>query len=528
MKEVTNAKELREKLREVLDEYCGAVASTMGPGGRTVIISQGGLPHVTKDGVTVSESIHFSDPYKEDITSLIKEAARKTAKEVGDGTTTSTVLAKNFIEASLLILQSTNLTRKAFLDHLESLVDYLIEYLDDMKVNVEMDSSLLKSIVSISCNGDKEVTELIMKATEIAGIDGMINVEQVETVDSIVTGSGGSHIESRVHIEEPVELEKPILVLNEGRIERPNQIISLLRYSAAEKELQGSPQPIILIAKEFNEDVVRVCSLNRIKGIASVYLVEAEGFGETRLKILKILASIADAPVYSTDASTENDFKNIQVVDSGKIGKAIIRKNETILIPDYDLKETFNTEIQLLQTKLKQDGLTPGGKSNLERMLSKYSTTATIKVGGVTVAEATERKDRVDDAVRAAAAAVTGGVLPGGGTAIYTACKMVEQKGPDMVNIDVLAVLKDVCSAPLKTLTANLGTDFDFEYLDEENSVINLTTGEIVNAFNEGILDPALVTINAIQNAFSVAKTIINSNFYILPHGPESNGSSDR
>lgn len=517
---INNAEDI---IIETISEFCGAVCSTLGPGGKNVIISTGEVvPHVTKDGVTVSESIHYADPAKEAIISLIKESARKTASTVGDGTTTSTLLVKALVISGMSALKQVS-SRKVFMDALENTLDDVKEYLEDMKVMIDKDSELLKSVISISSNSDAEVTKLVSEAVKHAGADGIINVEATDEIISEVITTKGASLDTRVLTSATGEYTTSNIVLIEGAIKEVFEIEAILQYAAR------TGTPIVIIAKEFSESVIKVVNVNNGRGKLQIVLAEAEGFSTFRMEILKDLGFLTGADIISTDGSTSHSLKGFNADNVGTVEKVIFNKHELILFP---FEDKYTEEVDKLTESLKatynEVKLDPNSAraSHIKRRLSKYATVATIRVGGVTEGEVKEKKDRVDDAVCAVSAAVNGGVLPGGGMALYNAGQFLKNSKlkPDM-NPDegkAINVIIHACSAPISTLCSNAGIDWSIycaneQLMQSENNVLDINELVIGDAFALGIIDPALVPINAILNAASVTKTLLKSKVIIIP-----------
>jgi len=510
-------------LLETVTEFCDAVCSTLGPGGRTVIIanSDGDIPHVTKDGVTVSESIRYADPTKQAIVSLIKESARKTAAAVGDGTTTSTLLTKTMVTEGLNAMNICD-SIKAFLEYFDEAISDVVEYLEDTKTLINKDSELLHSVITISSNNDQEVIDLVNKAVKSAGVDGIINVEATDNLVSDVTITNGASLDTKVYTKVKSEKADTNIVLIEGPISDIYQIEQILRQASASK------QPYIVIAKEFSVDVQRVVDINRSRSFADITLVEAEGFSSYRLEILRDIASITGATILSIDGSTSTLLRDYSVDHNGLVEKAIIGPNELILFP---FEDKITSEVEKLVKELKAAyndvklDANSAASTHFKRRLSKYSSVATIKVGGTTQAEVIEKKDRVDDAVCAVSAAVNGGVLPGGGMALYYAGRFMESKRQATMSFDqqsALAVVISACYIPVRVLCSNAGIDWDKyssdpKFADNETTVLDIDSLEIGDAFTLGIIDPALVAINAMINASSVTKTLIKSKVIIIP-----------
>jgi len=508
---------------ETVREFCDAVCSTLGPGGRTVIIANGDgdIPHVTKDGVTVSESIKYADATKQAIISLIKESARKTAIAVGDGTTTSTLLVKNMVIDGLTALNICDST-KAFLEFFDEAISDVVEYLEDTKTIINKDSDLLHSIITISSNNDQEVIELVNKAVKSAGVDGIINVETTDNLVSEVIITNGASLDTKVYTKTKSEKTDVNIVLIEGPVSDIYQIEQVLRQASVSK------QPYIVIAKEFSADVQRVVDINRSRSFADITLAEAEGFSSYRLEILRDIASITGATILSIDGSTSTLVRDYSVIHNGLVEKAIIGPNELILFPFEDKitpeVEKLVKELKIAYNEVRLDANSAPG-THLKRRLSKYSSVATIKVGGATQAEVIEKKDRVDDAVCAVSAAVNGGVLPGGGMALYYAGQFMKSKVRDDMSFDAksaLSIVVNACVAPVQMLCSNAGIDWskyadDPRFSDSETTVLDIDSLEIGDAFTLGIIDPALVAINAMINASSVTKTLIKSKVIIIP-----------
>ena len=511
-------------LKDTVDEFCGAVCSTLGPGGKTVIIADD-QPHVTKDGVTVSENIYYSDPAKNAIVSLIKEAARKTAHSVGDGTTTSTLLVKSFIDYGSLALQTCK-SQKDFFDAFDEAISDVIEYLEDSKISIDKDSSILSSVISISSNGDQEVIDLVNKAVKAAGADGVINVETSDNLVSTVESTNGASLDTKVYTNGKFEKGVTSIILIEGPVADVHQIEPILRVASQTK------QPHIIIAKEFGQDVQRVININNTRNSLDVTLVEAEGFSLYRLELLRDIAAVTGATILSVDGSTSVNLRDYSSAHNGTVEKALISPNELILFP---FEDKYNEETDKLVNKLKAEynqvklDENSAPASHLKRRLAKYSSIATISVGGATQAEVKEKKDRVDDAVCAVSAAVNGGVLPGGGMALFYAGRFLHSKSRKMMKADEQAAINvviDTCLTPISFLCVNAGVDWENEVKNpafnaSENTVLDLNTMKVGDAFELGIIDPALVAINAIVNASSVAKTLLKSKVIIIP---EDNG----
>ena len=526
-KQITFIGENQEFLIKTVKEFCDPIISTLGPGGCTVIIadSDKALPHVTKDGVTVAESIFFIDQRKQAIAALIKEAARKTADAVGDGTTTSVVLAAAMILGGFDKLKSIS-NKKDFFDGFDIAFEKVIDFLTDSNVSITKDSKLLESVVKISANGDEKICKIIMSAVKEAGSDGLVNVELSEEPKSSVEIRGGSSLESNAFIptKKRWEVSGNIeLILVSGAIRENYEIKQILN------NLSITNNSAIIIAKEFSDTIQSTVAINNQRKKINVALVEAEGFARVaRMELLEDLSVIFGEPIYSTDGSTElslSDYVNAPCIE---LEKAIITSTETILFRASDmLTDSATRRYAILKKEYDEmvadtSSVTDAGSlRHFQKRLAKYNTVATIKVGASTKAEAAETKDRIDDSLAAITAAVNSGITQGGGMALYRAGVEIEKVattfGLNATGTLGILFMANCCKAPVRVLAQNAGielVDVPFEEMDD-NEVFDFRDFQIVDYLEGGIIDPALVPISALTNSSSVAKTILKSNSII-------------
>ncbi len=538
-KEIIFGEEATLKIKQVVEEFTAAVTSTLGPGGRTVLIqnSDVAIPHVTQDGVTAAEAIHYSDYFKEAMVSLLKESAKKTADEVGDGTTTSTLLSGMLIKLGLDNIQNTT-NRRQFFAGMEETSNRLNDYLDDCKKIIVEDKEAIKNIIKVSSNSDQTIVDLLGDIVDNVGADGLINVELADNSETTIAISNGASIESRCITIEPGQsrtLLQPYVLLIEGAVEDIHDIKIALEYLS-----KNTVRPAIIIAKEFSANVIEQVNKNNLRTnnngqrILDVSLIEAEGFGNTRLTVLRDIALITMAEVVSTDGSTSELLRDFDPSVLGTAEKIVINNRGTMIVPEstiiYDNKVDIDDTVSMLKEELRL------AKSeivivNLKRRLSKYTKVATILVGGMTVAQATEVKDRVDDAVAAIASAVNGGIIPGAGSVLYAAGRdmVVEIETSDKHKDFKLGskLLLEACQAPLKTILSNAGYvegSFDLTLI-KDNMTIDAIEGKLVDAYEVGVIDPVMASKKAVVNAVAIAKTILNSYSFIIEeqvYGPTS------
>jgi len=525
-KEITFISRNPEVVLNVLNKFCEPITSTLGPNGCTVIIydSEKSLPHVTKDGVTVSESIYFTDPKEQAIASLIKEAARKTAASVGDGTTTSILLVEQMLFKGLKVLNEVK-NRKDFFEGFDLAFEHVIDILTENHISITKDSALLESVVRISANGDEKLCKLIMSAVKAAGVDGLVSAELGEEPRTTVDVKGGSSLESNAFIPNKrwESTGNVDLILVAGPIKEVHEIKSILAI------LSVSKNDCVIIAKEFSEAVINIVSVNNHRKSINVALVESEGFARNhRNDILEDLSVIFSVPIYSTDGSTELSLREWASVADGP-SKVVVKPTETVLFREEDIwtaeaasrYATLKKEYDVARISTEEDSIVDAGLvRHLQRRLAKYNVVATIKVGAATLAEASEMKDRVEDALCAVSAAINGGITEGGGMALLKAANSLLSNLDSMTSADTKLgynLVLSACSAPFAQLCKNSGLE-QAEITEElltPGNVFDFRDFTIVNFVDGGIVDPVQVPISCLTNATSVVKTILKSNSII-------------
>ncbi len=514
MKKICNLqnKEYQEKLIDTLNAISDTVSSTLGPNGKTCILYSGNVtPHVTKDGVSVAEFIQFRDHFQEAINKIIKETARKTGETVGDGTTTSILLA---CELTKQILNS-NTNVKQTLKSVEESIIQIIELLKKHTIvlNVFDDSTMdiLQSIVYLSSNGDDDITKSIMSTLRKIGADGVLEVAVSNNEETHTDIHEGILIESPAHVNKTVTIKSPLVALVSSPIEKVHEIKSCMEM--AFDVFQKRKQAVIIVAKEFSKEVQNIVTINNMNNKFSIFLVESDGFAINMYEILDDMASLLNCKILSTDSSSPFGLQNIiKEHCSNKVTSATISTQQTILHGEDFLTEaniiTKNDLISKIAT-LKNTGENKLGEiRSLKRRLSKFSKSATIYIGGFTDAEKLERKDRVDDAVKALASAINGGIIPGGGYSLYKYSKNVPSD-----------IVKNVCTIPAKLLSQNL--DIDILSVFAQSKVMNFATKEVGDALSLGIIDPVNVSIKALQQAMVIVRLILNTHSIIIPDDGE-------
>jgi len=509
-----------ERLIAILREISDTITGTLGPNGYTAILYDGGnVPHVTKDGVTVAEFLKYDDPFKEAINSIIKETARKTGQDVGDGTTTSILLA---CKLATSVLNYTG-NRKELLKRLSVEVGIIQDFIQNAKVSLDITDKntfdVLESIINIASNGDKDITELLIDVVGTIGIEGLIDVVISNNTDTFVNVRGGMLIEApAMLVHRTVTLDKSKVLLIAGSVFKVSEFKSTM--TLAREILLKTGKSLVVVAKEFSKEIQEVVNANnRLKNF-SMYLVETDGFGPGMLEIMDDMATVLQCKVLSTNNTSPFALQNVVASDLGDLAGAVINTNSTVLYPLYDLDEVaLEVKESILEhihtIKSKGEGHV-GELRHVEKRLSKFTKSATISVGGYTEAEKLERKDRVDDAVHAISAAIRGGVVSGAGSTLYRASQLA-----------IHPILVDLCKLPAQTLHENANSSLvleDIYFKDYATVVIDYTTDTAGNAYTLGILDPADVQIKALEQALAITKTLVNTHVLLIPTLQEWHG----
>jgi chaperonin GroEL len=516
MKKIYSLKYNKTKLIETLSIIRDTITSTMGPAGSTNILYNGiGVPHVTKDGVSVAEFLEFDDPFMEAINKIVKETARSTGHKVGDGTTTSILLATELI-IKLLELDTPVSNLKSELKKIAKSIEVVVDNIDHMKQNVETYSdnttklNIIKAIIKMSSDNDTVVIDTIMDVIEKIGPNGLIDVTLSNGETTYVDIMDGMLIEAPAYVTQTKDVDKPYIVLVANSIDKVHEIKSFMILANSLYAVENAE--FIIIAKEFSQEVQNIVSINNRNNKFKVYLAESDGFGFNELEILDDMASLLKCKVLSTDHTSQFGLQNVKQEYLARVKSATISPQYTVLYNDDILDDEALAVKTGLETKIaaiKSRGNDKVGElRQLERRLSKFSKSAIIRVGGTTEVEKVELKDRMDDAVQAVHAAVNNGVVPGGGYALYMASKSLNDKD----------IVKYLCMVPAEILSASTyyKRDTIFEKYFDKGIVIDFATETPADPYEAGILDPADVAIKALQQAFAVAKSIVGSHSIII------------
>ena len=506
IKELNFGEDAKSKISTGVEKLAKAVKSTLGASGKCVIYEDArGVPVITKDGVTVAESVVLYDPVENLGATLIKEAAKNTVKEAGDGTTTATVLAESLLNEVNAIDFSTNSMRDIKQGVNKALAN-INEYLDTIKIDVDTD--MLTNVATISCNNDKDLGLIIAEAYSTVGKDGVVLMENsdteetyVEVVDGVQFDSGltSPHFVTNTD-KQKAELENPLVLICMSEIPNIRKIQTVLEYAIKNNRA-------LLIVAPVSQQVKSALLMNKVKGNIKINIIDLPGFGPTKKDTCEDLAVLTGATVMNEELGDDLDAITVDMLGQAEL--AVTDDKSTVIttleFEDNDLEERIDQVAKLVADE--KNGYI---KKKLEQRLSMLSgSVGIIRVGADSKVELKEKRDRVEDAIYATKAALKEGIVPGGGIALFNAAKKIKPSSEGE------KVLLTSIIAPMATILDNAGIYLDVEFPEEEGIGVNVVNGEYVNMVEEGIIDPVLVTKSALKNAVSVVMTIVSADCII-------------
>ncbi|ACO03509.1 MAG TPA: chaperonin GroEL [Persephonella sp.] len=508
--------EARSKLKAGVDKLANAVKVTLGPRGREVILEKKwGSPAVTKDGVSVAKEIELTDPLENMAAQLVKEVASKTADVAGDGTTTATILTQAiYTEGLKAIASGANpvYVKRGIDEAVKLVVDELKKMSKEVSGRTE-----IEQVATISANNDPEIGKIIADAMEKVGKDGVITVEESKTSETTLEVVEGMQFDrgylSPYFVTNPEKmeavLENPYILIYEKKISNIRELLPVL-----EKVVQTN-RPLLIIAEDVEGEALATLVVNNIKGVLKVCAVKAPGFGERRKAMLQDIAILTGGQAITEDLGIK--LENVDIDMLGQADKVVVDKDNTTIIGGKGNPEDIKARIEQIKAQI-ETTTSDYDREKLQERLAKLSGgVAIIRVGAATEAELKEKKDRVDDAVHATKAAVEEGIVPGGGVALYRAsrvlCDIKEENTDKKWGIDIV---RNACKVPLKQIAYNAGFDGSVvlekvKANEDVNYGFDAATGEYVDMIKAGIIDPTKVVRIAIQNAASIAGTMLTA-----------------
>jgi chaperonin GroEL len=521
-KQLLYTDEARKKLLSGADKLAKAVGSTLGPTGRNVIIDKSfGGPTVTKDGVTVSKEIELPDPFENMGAKLVNAVAQKTSDIAGDGTTTATILALSIFQEGLRNI-TAGANPMAVKRGIDKGVEVAVESLQNMSKKLSKKEEM-EQVASISANNDPVIGKLMADAFEKVGKDGVITVEEGKTSETTLEFVEGMQFDkgyiSPYFVTNPTEmkaeLEDPVILIYEKKLSNVRDMLPLL-----EKVAQAS-KPLLIIAEDVESEALAALVVNRLRNILQVCAVKAPGFGDRRKAMLGDIAVLTGGQFISEDLGLK--LENITLEQLGQAKMVRVEKESCTLINGAGKRDAIKRRIEQIRAQMEQTESEYDKEKFSERLAKMTGGVAIIRVGAATEADMKQKKGRVEDALHATRAAVAEGILPGGGVACIRAIDAVHKLAKGLENSDEKAGAEIVARAlekPIRTLAENSGQDgavIADEVHQQKNANVgyNANTGEFVDMYKAGIVDPTKVTRSALQNAASIAGLMLTTEVMI-------------
>jgi chaperonin GroEL len=535
-KQIVFNQDAKTKLLKGVIKLSDAVTCTLGPNGRNVIIDNAGEnPVSTKDGVTVARSIELENPIENIGAQLLKQAAIKTADLAGDGTTTTTLLAATMIADGFNAIKAGS-NAVEVKRGIEQATKEVIAKIKEISKDITSDEQI-KQVAVISANGDEEIGALISEAMQAVGVDGVVTVEEsrigetsLEIVEGIQIDKGYKSLYFVTNNDTmTATLNNPKILLYNGRLTQVKELLPLLN------SLSQSNDELLVIAEDIDGEALSTLLVNKMRGILKAAVVKAPDFGDRRLHILEDIATVTGGQVISPEKGMKLEKFNSDWLGSARL--VTVAKETTTIVDGKGNVEEIEQRIDDLKQQI-DNAKSMFEREKLQERLGKLSGgVAVINIGAPTEVEMREKKDRVDDALHATKAALQEGILPGGGVALVHARQVLADKKYDNVDLDLgRDIVYRACTSPFLKILSNAGYENleSFGIVNRLSDVssehgYNLKTKTINNLINDGIIDPTKVTRLALENAVSVAGTILitESIVYNKPEDKKSEQPAD-
>ncbi|MFP5449945.1 chaperonin GroEL [Phenylobacterium sp.] len=526
-KDVYFSADARDRMLRGVNTLANAVKVTLGPKGRNVVIEKSfGAPRSTKDGVSVAKEIELADRFENLGAQLIREVASKTNDKAGDGTTTATVLAQAIVVEGLKSV-AAGMNPMDLKRGIDKAVAKVIEEIKATSKKVSANSEIAQ-VGTISANGDTEVGEMIARAMDKVGNEGVITVEEAKTAETELDVVEGMQFDrgylSPYFITNAdkmeADLEEPLILLYEKKLSTLQPLLPVL------EAVVQSGRPLLIIAEDIEGEALATLVVNKLRGGLRVAAVKAPGFGDRRKAMLEDIAILTGGQLISEDLGIK--LENVSLDMLGRAKKVTITKDDTTIVDGSGEKEGIEGRISQIKRQI-EDTTSDYDKEKLQERLAKLAGgVAVIRVGGSTEVEVKERKDRVDDALNATRAAVEEGIVPGGGVALLKASKILDGfKGDNDDQEAGVAIVRRALQAPIRQIAENAGVEGSIvvsKVLENGSATFgfNAQTEEYVDMVQAGVIDPAKVVRTALQDAASVAGLLITTEAAIV-EAPKKN-----
>ena len=515
-KRIIYNEQARRALERGIDILAESVAVTLGPKGRNVILDKSyGAPRITKDGVTVAKEIDLEDKFENMGAQMVKEVASKTNDEAGDGTTTAILLAQGIVKEGCKYV-TAGMNPMDVKRGIEAAVEQVKEKLISSAKKVK-DSDEIAQVGTISANGDKEIGDMISRAMQKVGNEGVITVEEAKGIETELEVVEGMQFDrgylSPYFITNAdkmtTELDNPLILLHEKKLTNLQPMVPLL-----ESVVQAG-RPLMIISEDVEGEALATLVVNKLRGGLKVVAVKAPGFGDRRKAMLEDIAILTGGQVISEDLGIK--LENVKIKDLGSAKKVKIDKENSTIVSGSGKKSDIEARCAQIKQQV-EETTSDYDKEKLQERLAKLAGgVAVVKVGGATEVEVKEKKDRVEDALNATRAAVEEGIVVGGGCALlYTSQDLdkVKVKGDDQKS--GVEIVKKALQSPIRQITNNAGVDGSVVVgklleMNKPSHGYDAQTEQYVDMFKEGIIDPVKVVRTALQNAASIAGLLVTT-----------------
>ncbi len=520
-KRIIYNEDARRALERGMDILAEAVAVTLGPKGRNVVLEKKfGSPQIVNDGVTIAKEIELEDNVENTGVALIRQAASKTNDAAGDGTTTATVLAHAMVKEGLrnVAAGANSIALKRGIDKATA---FLVGKIKEHAKPIE-DSKAIAQVGTISAGNDEEVGAMIAQAMDKVGKEGVISLEEGKSMFTELEITEGMRFEKGyispyfVTDTERMEasFEEPVLLITDKKIAMVQELVPVL------EQVARSGRPLVIIAEDIEKEALATLVVNRLRGVLNVAAIKSPGFGDRRKAMLEDLATLTGAQVITEDAGLRLDA--VKLDQLGKARRVIITKDSTTIVADGN-EEAVKTRVEQIRRQIEETESSYDKEKLQERLAKLSGGVAVIKVGAATETEMKDRKLRLEDAINATKAAVEEGIVPGGGTTyVHLAPELHAWATANLTGEELTGaiIVSKSLSAPVKRIAANAG--FNGAVIAENvrekdfNIGFNAMTGEFEDMFLAGIVDPAKVTRSALQNAASIAGMILTTECIVV------------
>ena len=513
-KELKYEAEARKALEQGVDAVANAVKVTLGPKGRYVVLDKKfGAPTITNDGVTIAREIEVEDVFQNQGAQLVREVATATNDVAGDGTTTATVLAQSIVREGLKNV-AAGANPLGLKRGIEKAVDDVVKNIEKQSTEISGKDQIAR-VATISA-GDEEIGDVIADAIEKVGKDGVVNVEEGQTFGMDLEFTEGMQFDKgyispyMVTDQERMEavLEDPYILIANQKIGSVRDLLPVL-----EQTIQ-SGKPLLIIAEDVEGESLATLVVNKLRGTFTGVAVKAPGFGDRRKRMLEDIAILSGGEVITEEMGLK--LENTQISQLGRARRVVIAKDTTTIVDGAGESDAIKGRINQIKTEIENTD-SDFDKEKLQERLAKLSGgVAVVKVGAATETEMKEKKHRVEDALQATRAALEEGIVPGGGVALLSA--------QDAINLDLIddadektgaKIVRRALEEPMRQIAHNSGLEGSVVVNDvrkaKKGEGLNAATGEIVDLVKAGIIDPAMVTRSALQNAASIAKNILTT-----------------